>query len=52
MKERLKMEYTGRLRNILKPELNAKNKITAIRALTVPVLRYSFGMINWRVEEI
>jgi hypothetical protein len=37
---------------ILKSELNAKNKITAIGALAVPVLRYSFGMINWGLEEI
>jgi hypothetical protein len=52
MKERLKKEYTRRLRNILKSELNAKNKITAIAALAVLVLRYNFGMINWRLEEI
>jgi hypothetical protein len=37
---------------ILKSELNARNKITAIGALAVPVLRYSFGIINWRLEEI
>ena len=37
---------------ILKSELNARNKITAIRALAIPVLRYSFGIINWRTEEI
>jgi hypothetical protein len=37
---------------ILKSELNAKNKITAISALAVPVLRYSFGIINWRTEEM
>ena len=36
---------------ILKSELNARNKITAIGALTAPVLRYSFGIINWRIEE-
>jgi hypothetical protein len=41
-----------RLRMILKSELNAKNKITAIGALAVPVLRYSFGIINCRIEEI
>ena len=52
MKERLKEEYTGRSRMILKSELNARNKITAIGALAVPVLRYSFGIINWRIEEI
>jgi len=37
---------------ILKSELNARNKITATGALVVPVLRYSFGIINWRIEEI
>ena len=31
---------------ILKSELNAKNKITAIGALAVPGLRYGFGTIN------
>jgi hypothetical protein len=52
MKERLKKEYTSRLRMILKSELNAKNKIRATGALTAPVLTYSFGIINWRLEEI
>jgi len=52
MKEILKHEYSKRLRMILKSELNTRNKITAIGALTVPVLRYSFGIINWRTEEI
>jgi hypothetical protein len=37
---------------ILKCELNAKNKITTIGALAIPVLRYSFGIINWRLEDI
>ena len=52
MKERLKQEYNRRLRMILKSELNARNKITAIGALAVPVLRYNFGIINWRIEDI
>ena len=52
VKERLKKEYSRRLRMILKSELNAKNKITAAGVLAVPVLRYSFGVINWRLEEI
>jgi hypothetical protein len=51
MKERLKQEYR-RLRMILKSELNARNKITAIGALAVPLLRYSFGIMNWRTEEM
>ena len=37
---------------ILKCELKARNKITVIGALAVRVLRYSFGTINWRAEEI
>jgi hypothetical protein len=52
MKGRLKQEYSRRLRMILKSELNAKNKITAVGALEAQVLRYSFGIINWRIEEI
>ena len=52
MKQRLQQEYRRRLRMILKSELNAKNNITTIGALAVPVLRYSFGIINWRSEEI
>jgi predicted GNAT family acetyltransferase len=52
MKERLKEVYRRRIRMILKSELKARNKLTAIGALTVPVLRYSFGIIDWRNEEI
>ena len=52
MKERLKQEYSRRLKMILKSELNGRNKITASGALDVPVLRCSFGIINWRTEEI
>ena len=37
---------------ILRSELNAKNKITANVTLAVPVLRYSFGIINRGLEEI
>jgi len=48
----MKREYTTILGTILKSELNAKNKITAIGALAVPVLRHSFGIINLRLEEI
>ena len=46
MKERLKQEYSRRLKIILKSELIARNKITAIGARAVPVLRYSFGIMN------
>jgi hypothetical protein len=52
MKDRLKQENNRPLRIILKSELNARNKTTAIGALAVPVLRYSFGIINWILKEI
>jgi len=37
---------------IVKSELKARNKITVTGALAVPVLRYSFAIINWKIEEI
>jgi hypothetical protein len=37
---------------ITNTELDAKNKMHAIGSLAVPVLRYSFGIINWHREEI
>jgi hypothetical protein len=52
MNERLKKECTRRLRMILKSELNAKNKITAVGALAVLVLRYGFDISIWRLEEM
>jgi len=52
IKEILKQEYSRRLRMMLKSELNARNKITAIGALAVPVLRYNFGIINLLVPEL
>ena len=41
-----------KLRMLLKSKLNAKNKITGIGAIAVPLLRYNFVIINWRSEEI
>jgi hypothetical protein len=51
-KEMLKKEYLRKLRLVLGTELSAKNKIQAIGSLAVPVLRYSFGIINWHQEEL
>jgi hypothetical protein len=50
--EKEKLEYVRRLRLILNTELSAKNKMQAIGSLAVPVLRYSFGIINLHQEEI
>ena len=51
-KENLKKEYLRRLQLVLGTELSVKNKILAIGSLAVPVLRYSFGIVNWHQEEL
>jgi hypothetical protein len=48
-KEKLK-EYVRRLRFIWNTELSTKIKMNAIGTLSVQVLRYSFGTINWCQE--
>ena len=51
-KVKLKKEYLKRLRLVLCTELSAKNKIQATGSLAVPLLRYSFGIVNWHQEEL
>jgi hypothetical protein len=51
-KEKFKKEYLKRLRLVLGKELNAKNKIQANGSLAVPILIYSFGIVNWSQEEL
>jgi hypothetical protein len=52
MKVKLSTEFKKRVRTVLKTELNGKNKITAINAFAIPVLSYSFGIINWTIAEL
>jgi hypothetical protein len=47
-----KKEYLRRFRLALGTEFNAMNKIQAIGSLAVPVLRYSFGTVNWPQEQL
>ena len=52
-KEKLKKkEYLRRLRLVLGTELSAKDKMQATGSLAVPVIRYSFGIVNWHQEEL
>ena len=46
MKEKIRKEYLRRVRLILRTELNGKNKIEAVNSLAVPVVQYSFGIID------
>ena len=47
MKEKIRKECIRRVRSIMKTELNSKNRITAINALAIPVVTYSFNVVNW-----
>jgi len=51
-KKKLKKEYLRRLRLGLGTQLSAKNKIKATGSLAVPVLRYTFGIVNCHQEEL
>ena len=52
MKEKIRKEYNRRVRSILRTELNGRNKIEAINSLAVPVVQYSFGIIDWKISEL
>ena len=36
----------------MKTELNAANRIEAIKTLAIPVVTYSFNIIHWQMQEI
>ena len=52
MKDKIRKEYYRRVRKVVKTELNSKNKMQAINSLAVPVVQYSWNIINWKLSEI
>ena len=52
MKDVFATEYKRRMKLVLKSKLNGKNKILAINTWAVAVLRYSFGVLDWKKEEL
>ena len=52
MKESIRKECIRRVRAINNTELNARNKIEAINTLALPIVTYSFNIINWNLEDI
>ena len=52
MKGKIRKECLRRVGLILKTELNSKNKITAIDSLAIPVVIYSFNIVNWNLSEL
>jgi len=51
MKDKLVKEHYCWVQQILKTQLNMKNKMTAINRLALPVLIYSFRTVNWSRQE-
>ena len=37
---------------ILRSELNERNKIEAVNNLVIPVVQYSFDVIDWKISEV
>ncbi|CAG4968893.1 unnamed protein product [Colias eurytheme] len=52
IKDQLKQQFKHRLNSILKTNLNSKNTIKAINTYAIPVLTYSFGIINWSKTQL
>ena len=52
MKEKVRKEYYRRVRMVLKTELNAANRFEEINTLAIPVVTYSFNIIDWKMSEI
>ena len=52
MKQKLKKEFVRKTQLILKTESNSKNRIIAIKILTIPVITYSFNIIDWNLIEV
>ncbi len=52
MMEKIPKWYDRRVRMVLKSEFNAANRFEAINALAIPVVTYSFNIINWKLGDI
>ena len=52
MKEKIRKEYTRRVRQVLKSKLNRVNAFSAINSRAVAVVRYSAVVVHWRKDEL
>jgi len=51
-KKSIKKEYEARLELLLASGLNARNLSKAVNTYAVPVLTYTFGVLNWTINDI
>ena len=52
MRVKIRKEYKRRIKLVLKSELNARNKISAINTLAVSVILYSYAVIDSKQDVI
>ena len=52
MKENVMKAAKGKLRKLLETELNSRNVIVAINECILPIISYSFAILNWREQEL
>ncbi len=52
MREKIRKEYYRRVCIIIKSELNAANRIEAIDTQAIPVVTYSFNIVDWKLNNI
>ena len=50
MKQKLRKNFGRKTRLILKTELNLKNRKFTINTLAIPVISYSFDIIDWNLR--
>lgn len=51
-KATITQKFRDRINYILKTQLNARNTIKAINTYAIPILTYSFGIINWSQSDL
>ncbi|XP_075971947.1 uncharacterized protein LOC142973811 [Anticarsia gemmatalis] len=51
-KQKLTQQFQHRLNTILKTQLYSRNTIKAINTFAIPILTYSFGVINWTKTDL
>ena len=52
VKEKIRKKAKAKLRKLLETELSSRNMVFAINECVLPVISYSFGIINWLEGEL
>lgn len=52
MKKKVENELRHRIKKVLRTELNAINKITAINTWAMPVITFTFGVLRWTKTDL